>query len=412
MLVPRALKYNFSTGLLQEGMMDFVVAGNIDMMQKLLVTHQIPGNGKLLCAALLLGPEEKAHAMASEIVEHIKDLSQPSSVEPSEEKYPRGWEEFAPIHAACRARKAALLPNLLEFLLGRGVTLSLKTSFAKRLPLHYAAENKHMPLKVVEQLAKAYPDAMFAHVNDRPGRKLPCQCASHNDEMKERLEELMYQHVCSSFDALGKDSEGEYIRLIRLALLFEKVCSLPDTKLSRGSLSFVVESLLPKKLEAQASSADVDFSAEAVRFAEANPRVDLGRDSAAKVKVKSIADIGQVLKSDFWELLKLVEHCGEMVSDLSQFRQMLCYELESRLKWVSQQAQAGKSETLSDQVRYGMFVFAGLIAEVLTAPADEEGEAGEEKGADSVLSSVASSFASSELLEVVVAAYCKDRGKS
>ena len=101
-----------------------------------------------------------------------------------------------------------------------------------------------------------------------------------------------------------------------------------------------------------------------------------------------------------------------MVSDLSQFRQMLCYELESRLKWVRQQAQAGKSETLSDQVRYGMFVFAGLIAEVLTAPADEEGEAGEEKGADSVLSSVASSFASSELLEVVVAAYCKDRGKS
>ena len=45
MLVPRALKYNFSTGLLQEGMMDFVVAGNIDMMQKLLVTHQIPGLG-------------------------------------------------------------------------------------------------------------------------------------------------------------------------------------------------------------------------------------------------------------------------------------------------------------------------------------------------------------------------------
>lgn len=42
-----------------------------------------------------------------------------------------------------------------------------------------------------------------------------------------------------------------YIRLIRLALLFEKVCSLPDTKLSRGSLSFVVESLLPKKLEVE-----------------------------------------------------------------------------------------------------------------------------------------------------------------
>ena len=39
---------------------------------------------------------------------------------------------------------------------------------------------KHVPRplhpipQVVEQLAKAYPDAMFAHVNDRPGRKLPC----------------------------------------------------------------------------------------------------------------------------------------------------------------------------------------------------------------------------------------------
>lgn len=53
----------------------------------------------------------------------------------------------------------------------------------------------------------------------------------------------------------------------------------------------------PPSRQAQASSADVDFSAEAVRFAEANPRVDLGRDSAAKVKVKSIADIGQVGRS-------------------------------------------------------------------------------------------------------------------
>ena len=38
--------------------------------------------------------------------------------------------------------------------------------------------------------------------------------------MKERLEELMYQHVCSSFDALGKDSEGEYLSRRRLMIEF------------------------------------------------------------------------------------------------------------------------------------------------------------------------------------------------
>ena len=70
-----------------------------------------------------------------------------------------------------------------------------------------------MPLNVVKLMAVAYPDAMFAHVNDRPGRNLPCQCASHSPEMREMLEELMYQHVCSSFDALGKDSQGEHLGL-------------------------------------------------------------------------------------------------------------------------------------------------------------------------------------------------------
>ena len=43
LLVPRALKYKFSTRLLQEGMLEFVVAGDVDMMINLLQVHKIPG---------------------------------------------------------------------------------------------------------------------------------------------------------------------------------------------------------------------------------------------------------------------------------------------------------------------------------------------------------------------------------
>lgn len=43
LLVPRALKYNFSTRLLQDGMLDFVVAGDVDMMIKCLEVYKIPG---------------------------------------------------------------------------------------------------------------------------------------------------------------------------------------------------------------------------------------------------------------------------------------------------------------------------------------------------------------------------------
>lgn len=49
--------------------------------------------------------------------------------------------------------------HLVEHLLRSGAVLSewgkelsLKTSYAKRLPLHYAAENKEMPLKLVEKI--------------------------------------------------------------------------------------------------------------------------------------------------------------------------------------------------------------------------------------------------------------------
>ena len=43
LLVPRALKYNFSTDLLQGGMVDFVRKGDLEMVQRLLKDYKIPG---------------------------------------------------------------------------------------------------------------------------------------------------------------------------------------------------------------------------------------------------------------------------------------------------------------------------------------------------------------------------------
>ena len=42
LLVPRALKYNFSTGLLQDGMQEFVISGDLDMIDSLVTLHKIP----------------------------------------------------------------------------------------------------------------------------------------------------------------------------------------------------------------------------------------------------------------------------------------------------------------------------------------------------------------------------------
>ena len=176
------------------------------------------------------------------MLEHIQDLNEASTFEPSEKNH--GWEDFAPIHAACRASKSAFQPSLLEFLLEKqvdlsswGKELSLKTTFAKRLPLHYAAANKSMPQALLERMARAYPDALFSAVNDRPGRALPCQCAKHNEETRQLLEKIMYEHVSDKFDALSKDS-GDVTRLIRMALLFEKVRTLDESQLSRGEGAF------------------------------------------------------------------------------------------------------------------------------------------------------------------------------
>ena len=47
-----------------------------------------------------------------------------------------------------------------------------------------------------------------------------------------------YEHVCESFDALEKDAQ--YTRLIRMALLFEKVRTLDESKLSRGGDSLLL----------------------------------------------------------------------------------------------------------------------------------------------------------------------------
>ena len=49
LLVPRALKYNFSTELLQNGMVDFVKKGDLEMVQRLLKEYKIPGAGRCVC---------------------------------------------------------------------------------------------------------------------------------------------------------------------------------------------------------------------------------------------------------------------------------------------------------------------------------------------------------------------------
>jgi hypothetical protein len=40
------LKYDFSTRLLQEGMLPFVIAGDLDMVSKCVLSHKIPGGAE------------------------------------------------------------------------------------------------------------------------------------------------------------------------------------------------------------------------------------------------------------------------------------------------------------------------------------------------------------------------------
>lgn len=252
-------------------------------------------------------------------------------------------------------------------------------------------------------MARAYPEALFAHVNDVAGRDVPCQCAKHNQERQQLLERIMYEHVCESFDALEKDAQ--YTRLIRMALLFEKVRTLDESRLSRGKLSFVVTTLMQRKMESwSVPESPSDFSVEARRFAETNPRVNLGKNTGAKIAMKSVSDLGRLIKSDFWELLKLANH-GE-ATEIPHFEEMLNREIQSRLKWVASSLTADAN---SDITRYGIFLFAGLIADIIAAkPTSEDGEeeASPGKGA-TILSAVVKNVASEDL-EAVVNAYSEE----
>ena len=127
---------------------------------------------------------------------------------------------------------------------------------------------------------------------------------------------------------------------------------------------------MQRKMESWSVSESADdFSVEAARFAESNPRVDLGKNTGAKIAMKSVSDLGRLIKSDFWELLKLANH-GE-ATEIPHFEEMLNREIQSRLKWVA----SNLTDAKSDITRYGIFLFAGLIADIIAAkPSPEDGE--------------------------------------
>ena len=131
-----------------------------------------------------------------------------------------------------------------------------------------------------------------------------------------------------------------------------------------------------------------DFTTEAKRFAEANPRVDLAK-STNKMAMKSLSDIGSMIKSDFWELLKLANH--SQAAEIPHFEEMLNQEIQSRLKWVASciSEKTVKDAARSDLIRYGMFLFAGLVGDVIAANTTSEDEDESTKGkGTSILSAV------------------------
>ena len=254
------------------------------------------GNGKLLCSALLQGPADKAQTMLHTLAESAKSFNAVSTIPAEPGKL--GWEEFAPVHAACLTTKVASVHTFLEFIIGKGADLSLwgkrlsvKTSYAKRLPLHYAAENKTMKADTVMMVARAYPKALFEPVNGVPGRALPCQCSKHNPETQQALEKLMYEYICEACD--GMKAAADLFRLMRLAIEFEVVRTIPTEDLPRGKVTALVSPLILKVRENLHGSAEVNFAGEAAAFAAANPRVDLGRETENKVQVKSINTMGE-----------------------------------------------------------------------------------------------------------------------
>ncbi|CAE7398902.1 tank-1 [Symbiodinium necroappetens] len=416
LLVERALKYDFSTGLLQDGMQEFVLSGDTDMVDTLVTKYKIPGNSKLLTTALLkVKDPEKAAAMFERLAEGTKSFNTVSTV--AEEEGSLGGE-FAPIHAACVAKKDSL-HRFIPLLLDKGADLSLwgkmlslKTSYAKRLPLHYAAENKSMKTETVLMVAKAYPQALFEPVNNVPGRALPCQCSKHNPETQQALEKFMYEYICEACDGMKPENMADLFRLMRLAIEFEGVRTIPTEELPRGKVTALVSPLVREGLHGSEAG---HFVAEATAFASANPRVNLGREGETKVQVKSISSIGKVLQSDFWELLRLVSRAGKGKADCSELlsptelENLLSQEISARLQWAAEACASGKESladglSTSDAVRYALFVVAGLSSAAKSPSGDGDDEP---SSGPATMASLAMSMVG-ENLEALVSWYCQE----
>jgi len=437
-LIPLALDNSFATGLLQDGMEQLVVDGDTDTLTDLATNYHIPGNGKLLCRAALL--KDKAKEVFDVLAASMKgeSFNRVSTVEEMEDK--PGWEDSAPIHIVCQVEEAETAKALVEYLIGKkvdvskwGKKLSKKLKHSKRLPLHYAAENKNLEIETVKMVAEAYPAALFQPVGGKAGRKLPVKCASHNEKTRRMLEELMYQHICDVCDQVSSEKIADVLNLMRLATEFEKIRTISPRELDRGRATDMVSRAFDKvirHLKDQSESVERQFAEEAISFAEANPRVDLGRETGTKVEVQSISKMGEVLKSDFWELLKLVnsgketteekaedgdEETAKAVNDLikvPELEELLTQEIASRLKWAAAACDSGEDSVTdklktSDAVRYALFVLAGLISISKKRTSAEESDDEERPEAAASLAATALET-SGEDLQKVAAWYCKD----
>eukprot|EP00434_Breviolum_minutum_P026564 symbB.v1.2.023484.t1/scaffold2151.1/size87873/3 len=310
-----------------------------------------------------------------------------------------------------------------------GTKKDAKRRHSKRLPLHFAAANSNLEDFFVILVAKANRQALFEPVGAKAGRKLPCQLAE--EERGLELEKLMYKHICKLCDDLEADNVAELFRITRMARIFEDVRTIDTEELSRGIATKLVAVEIQKlieRLREEDAVASRQFADEASAFASANPRVDLGRETSSKVAVKSIETMGEILKSNFWELLQLVNTAekGKKGSedvdvDVPKLEELLTQEIRARLKWAAkatdpEAANDEGSVTTSDTVRYALFLVAGLIS-VAQSQALEEAALGDTDKGDSDeevsakepwgLAQVAIETCAEDL-EKIVGWYCKE----
>lgn len=381
LLLPRALKYKFSTRRLQEGLIPHVISGETSLVKDVL-KRGLPANSEMMCCALLLGPPSNAADMLALL--WGADLNELSSRESTE--IGKGWEQFTPIHAACIARGDALLPEFVEQLTKAKADLSKwgkqigrKSRFAKRLPLHYAAENPDASTALVEHIAKSYPNAMFASVNDVPGRALPCQCAGkHNQETQKSLERLMYEHLCGTKDQLDKSRFADALLLAKQAVKFEKVRTIQDSELEKGSVLALIDDVLSAQLLLRQETKPEDYWSEVVDYERENPVVDLGKAEHSSIKLKTLSDLGAVLKSEVWELLSLVdtvvrEDSAQALPSLSELKPLLGQEVKARLDWAAGILANDKDARKYMLTRYAIFLSVSILAGG-TQGDDERGE--------------------------------------